>query len=230
MPYNLPVRGGVAPCGGMRREMAMRRFGPVLCFALFAALLCTTTGVVAADPAITVAATRRDANGAVVALLPVADKQGSVVPPLMLLGAYVIATGQGFPANQPVMAFLVVQNQAYPLAYQDLATSVTAQQPIPTTDASGGFQNYAFTLPSPGQVTGTAGEILVSAGPTTARTPIGLDTGIATKVGRGDKLAVGIGAGFSVVALLLLFLLLHGLPIYPVGSTAARRVREPEAT
>lgn len=206
----------------------MRRFGPVLCFALFAVLLCTT--VVAADPAITVAATRRDANGAVVQLLPVTDKQGNVAPPLMLLGEYVIASGQGFPANQLVMAFLVVQNQAYPLAYQDLTTSVTAQQLVPMTDAAGSFQNLAFTLPVSGQVTGTTGEILVGVGPAKASAPIGLDSGIVTKAGRGDTLAVGIGAGFSAVALLLLLLLLRGLPIYPVGSTAARRVREPEAT
>ena len=206
----------------------MRHVGMVLCLALFAALFCTT--VAAADPAISVAATRRDANGAVVALLPVADKQGNVAPPLMLLGEYVIASGQGFPASQPVMAFLIVQNQAFPLAYQDLAASVTAQQPVPTTDASGGFQNYAFTLPAPGQVTGTTGEILVGVGPATARTPIGLDSGITTKAGRGDKLAVGIGAGFSALALLLLLILLRGLPIYPVGSTAVRRVREPEAS
>lgn len=206
----------------------MRRRGPVLCLALVGVLM--GASVAAADPAITVAATRRDANGAVVALLPVADKQGSPLPPLLLLGEYVIASGQGFPANQPVMAFLVAQDQAYPLAYQDLTTSVTARQPAPTTDASGGFENLAFTLPAAGQVTGTTGEILISAGSATARAAIGLDTGVATKAGRGDKLAVGIGAGFAATALILIFLLLRGLPAYPVGATAARRAKRPEAT
>jgi hypothetical protein len=204
----------------------MRRFGPALCLALFAVLI--GTSVVAADPAITVAATRRDANGAVVSLLPVADKQGNVLPPRLLLGEYVIATGQGFPVSQPVMAFLVVDNQAYPLTYQDLTTSVTAQQAVPVTDAAGGFQNLAFTLPAPGQLTGTGGEIFISAGSVTARAPVGLDTGIASKAGRGDTIAVGIGAGFSAVAVILIFLLLRGLPVYPVGTVVARRPKKTE--
>ncbi|MGI8857745.1 MAG: hypothetical protein ACR2JW_18575 [Thermomicrobiales bacterium] len=206
----------------------MRRFGLVLCFALFAAL--TYTSVAAADPTISVAATRRDTSGGVVSLLPVADKQGNVLPPLLLLGEYVIASGQGFPANQPVMAFLVAQNQAYPLAFQDLAAPNTAQQAAPTTDATGGFQNYAFTLPLAAQLTGTSGEIQISAGSVTARAPVGLDSGLATKAGRGDKIAVSIGAGFSVIAVILILLLLRGLPIYPVGTVAARRAREPETT
>lgn len=206
----------------------MRRSGPILCLILFAALC--GTSVAAADPAIAVAATRRDANGAVVSLLPVTDTQGKALPPRLLLGEYVIASGQGFPAGQPVTAFLVVQNRAYPLAYQDLTTSVTATQPVPMTGADGAFQNYAFTLPAPGQVTGSAGEILISAGPATARAPIGLDAGVTTQAGRGDKLAVSIGAAFLALALVLTFLMLRGLPVYPVGSTAARRARGREAT
>jgi hypothetical protein len=206
----------------------MRRFGPVLCLALFAVLACTS--VAAADPAITVAATRRDANGAVVSLSQVTDKQGNVVPPLLLLGEYVIASGQGFPANQPVMAFLVVDGQATQLAYQDLTTSITARQAVPVTDATGGFQNYAFTLPVSGQVTGTSGEVQISAGSVTARAPVSIDTGVTTKAGRGDKIAVSIGAGFTAIAAILLLLLLRGLPVYPVGTAAARRAKEPETT
>jgi hypothetical protein len=206
----------------------MRRFGPVLCLALFAALTCAS--VVAADPAITVAATRRDANGAVVSLLPARDTQGNVVPPLLLLGEYVIASGQGFPANQPVMAFLVIDNQAYPLAYQDLTTSITALQAVPMTDATGAFQNFAFTLPVSGQVTGTSGEVQLSAGSVTARTPVGIDTVVASQAGSGDKIAVSIGVGFTVIAAILLFLLLRGLPVYPVGTATARRPKEPETT
>jgi hypothetical protein len=184
----------------MRREMWMRRSGLVLCLALFAVL--TSTRVAAAGPAITVA-TRQDGSG-----------------------AYIIASGQGFPANQPVMAFLVVENQAYPLAYQDLTASGTA----PMTDAAGGFQNFAFTLPVAGQLTGTGGEVQISAGSVTARTPVGLDTGVVAKAGRGDKIAVGIGAGFTAVAALLIFLLLRGLPVYPVGTVATRRPKEPGTT
>ena len=122
----------------------MRRFRLVLCFALFALLMCASA--VAADPALTIAATRRDANGAVVSLLPVTDAQGNVAPPVVLLGEYVVASGQGFPANQPVTAFLVVNSQAYPLAYQDLTNAGTAS----TTDAAGNFQNFAFALPEAG--------------------------------------------------------------------------------
>jgi hypothetical protein len=206
----------------------MRRSGLVLCLALFAVL--TGTSAVAADPAITVAATRRDANGAVVSLLPVTDTRGNVVPPLLLLGEYVLASGQGFPANQPVMAFLVVEGQAYPLAYQDLTTSVTALQAVPMTDATGAFQNFAFTLPVSGQLTGGSGEVQVSAGSVTARASVGVDTGVASKAGRGDKIAVSIGAGFTVIAAILLFLLLRGLPVYPVGTATARRPKEPETT
>jgi hypothetical protein len=206
----------------------MRRYGPILCLVLFALVI--GTSVAAAAPTVTVAATRRDASGAVVSLLPVMDKQGNVLPPLLLLGEYVIANGQGFPANQPVLASLVVDGQAYPLAYQDLTTSVTARQLTPMTDGTGAFQNLAFALPVPSQVTGTAGEIMVSAGPATARAPVGIDTGVMAKAGRGDKIAVSIGAGFAAVAIILVFLMLRGLPIYPVGTTAARRAKEAETT
>jgi hypothetical protein len=206
----------------------MRRYGPILCLALFAFV--NGMSVAAADPAIAVAATRRDASGAVVSLLPVTDKQGKVLPPLLLLGEYVIATGQGFPANQPVLAYLVVDNQAYPLAYQDLTTSVTARQSTPMTDSAGAFQNLAFALPVPSQVTGTSGEIMVSAGPTTARAPVGVDTGATAKAGRGDKIAVSIGAGVTVVAIILIFLMLRGLPMYPVSTTVARRTKEADTT
>jgi hypothetical protein len=206
----------------------MRRYRVGLIVAFF--VLITGAGAVAADPAITVAATRRDASGAVVSLLPVMDKQGNVLPPLLLLGEYVIANGQGFPASQPVTASLVVDSQAYPLAYQDLTTSVTARQPTPMTDATGAFQNLAFALPVPSQVTDTTGEVMVSAGLATARAPVGVDTGATARAGRGDKIAVSIGAGFAAVAIILIFLMLRGLPIYPVGTTAARRAKEAETT
>jgi len=206
----------------------MRRYGPILCLALFAFV--SGMSVAAAAPAITVVATRQDASGAVVSLLPVTDKQGKVLPPLLLLGEYVIASGQGFPANQPVLAYLVVDNQEYPLAYQDLTTSVTARQPTPMTDATGAFQNLAFALPVPTQVTGATGGIMVSAGSTTARASVGIDTGATTKAGRGDKIAVSIGAGFTVVAIILIFLMLRGLPIYPVGTATARRMKEADTT
>lgn len=202
----------------MRRSSNGIVFGIAL-FAIVAALGAT---VVAADPAIAVAATRRDASGVVVSLLPVTDKQGNVVPPLARLGEYVIASGQGFPTNQPVQAYLVAGNQAYPLAYQDLATAATATQAAPMTDTSGAFQNLAFALPTPGQLAASDGEILVSVGSATARAPVNVDSGVATAAGRGDKIAVGIGVAFLIVAVLLILLLLRGLPIYPLGTIAAR--------
>lgn len=205
----------------------MRRNGIVLGIALLTAMLLGVS-VAAANPAISVSATRRDASGAVVALLPITDTQGNVVPPLALLGEYVIASGQGFPPNQPVQASLVAQNQAYPLAYQDLTTPAAASQPVPMTDGTGAFQNLAFILPAPGQIADTNGEIFVSAGSATARAPIAIASGIATAAGRGDKIAVSIDAAFFAVAVILILLLLRGLPVYPIGQTTARRVRESE--
>jgi hypothetical protein len=207
----------------------MRRNGLICCFALCAAFLVGISDV-AADPAITVSATRQDANGAVVTLLPTTDTQGNSVPPLALLGQYIIASGQGFPANQPVQASLVAQNQVYPLAYQDLTTSVTALQPTPMTDSMGAFQNLAFTLPVPGQVSATDGEIFIAVGSATAHAPIQIDSGITTTAGRGDIIAVSIGAAFLALALILVFLLVRGLPVYPLGQTTARRVPESETT
>ncbi|MGI8686977.1 MAG: hypothetical protein ACR2M3_00215 [Thermomicrobiales bacterium] len=206
----------------------MRRNGIVLGIALLSAML--GVSVAAANPAITVSATRRDASGAVVALLPITDTQGNVVPPLALLGEDVIASGQGFPPNQPVQASLVAQNQAYPLAYQDLTTAATASQAAPMTDGTGAFQNLAFVLPASGQITDMSGEIFVSVGAATAHAPIAIDSGIATAAGRGDKIAVSIGAAFFAVAAILILLLVRGLPVYPIGQTTARRVRETETT
>jgi hypothetical protein len=197
--------------------------GIILCLAVFG------IGVAAASPSLTVSATRRDAQGAVVTLLPVTDTQGNVVPPLALLGEYVIVTGQGFPPNQPVQASLVAQNQAYPLANQDLTGAVTASQVAPMTDATGAFQNLAFVLPAPGQIPSTDGEIFVSVGSVTAHAPITLDSGSAT-AGRGDKIAVTIGAAFLAIAIILILLLVRGLPVYPIREPAARRVKETETT
>lgn len=207
----------------------MRRKRTVLGIALLTAMMLGIS-VAAANPAITVSATRRDTSGAVVALLPVTDTQGNVVPPLALLGEYVITSGQGFPPNQSVQASLVAQNQVYPLAYQDLTTAATASRAAPMTDGTGAFQNLAFTLPAPGQIADTNGEIFVSVGAATAHAPIAIDSGIATVAGRGDKIAVSIGAAFFAVAVLLILLLVHGLPVYPVGQTTVRRVRETETT
>ena len=206
----------------------MRRNGIVLGIILLAVTL--GVSVAAANPAITVSATRHDADGAVVALLPVMDTQGNVVPPLVLLGEYVIASGQGFSPNQPVQASLVAQNQVYPLAYQDQATSGTASQLVPMTDGTGAFQNLFFTLPAPDQIAEMNGEIFVSAGSATAHAPIAIDSGIPTVAGRGDTIAVSIGAAFFAIAVLLILLLLRGLPVYPIGQTTAQRVRETETT
>lgn len=200
----------------------MRRNGIVLGIVLMTVMLFGVS-VAAENPAITVSATRRDANGAVVALLPVTDTQGNVVPPLALLGEYVIVSGRGFPPTQPVQASLVAHNQVSPLAY-------TASQPVPMTDGTGAFQNLAFTLPPPGQVSAADGEVFVSVGSATAHAPITIDSGIATMAGRGDKIAVSIGVAFFALAVILVLLLVRGLPVYPIGQTTARRVRETETT
>ncbi len=209
--------------------MRRRRNGIILGIALFAVAMFGVS-VAAADPAIAVSATRRDANGAVVSLLPITNNQGNVVPPLVQLGEYVITSGQGFPANQPVQAYLVAGNQAYPLAFQDLTTAAAAAQSVPMTDTGGAFQNLAFTLPAPGQIPTTEGELLISVGVATARAPLAIDSGIATAAGRGDKIAVSIGAAFLIVTVLLILLLLRGLPLYPASLMTARRVREAETT
>lgn len=198
----------------------MRRGGFLLGIVLFALML--GISVTAADPAIAVAATRRDANGAIVVVQPVTDKQGNIQPPIALLGEYVIANGVGFVPNQPVQAYLIVGGQAMELAYQDLTTSVTARQPVPKTDSAGNFQQLAFTLPVPGSVTGTTGEIRVSVGSATASAPVSLDTGVGSGDLRGDRIAVSIGAAFAAIALIVIFLLLRGLPIYPATRMAAR--------
>jgi len=203
--------------------------GILLGIVVFALVSAFGASIAAADPAITVAATRRDASGAVVSLLPATDKQGNLVSPLARLGEYVIASGQGFPANQPVQAYLVAGNQAYPLAYQDLATAATATQAAPMTDTGGAFRNLVFALPMPGQIPASDGEILVSVGSATGSAPITVDSNVAT-AGRGDKVAVSIGAAFFAVSVLLIVLLLRGLPIYPLGTTTARRAREAETT
>lgn len=193
---------------------------------LFASLL--VIGVTAADPVITVVATRRDASGAVATVAPMPDKQGALLP-VALLGEYVIVSGQGFAPNQPVQAYLAVQSQAFPLAYQDLAASVTATQPEPRTDATGGFQHLAFTLPPLGTLTNGMAEVQVNAGPMTARATVSVDSGVVVGTPRGDEIAVGIGAGFSLFAAIIILLLLRGLPVYPVGQTASRRVQRPGA-
>ncbi len=142
------------------------------------------------------------------------------VPPRVRLGESVIVSGQGFPANQPVQASLVVQNLSYPLVYQGGTTAA------PLTDGTGAFQNLAFSLSVPEQISATDGEIFISVGSATATAPVAIDAGVASTAGRGDNIAVSIGATFFVVAALLILLLLRGLPIYPIGQTTARRVRE----
>jgi len=201
----------------------MRRRGLVLGIAILATLLLGVS--VAADPAISVSATRRDGNGAVIPVSPTTDAQGALMPPHVLLGEYVIASGQGFPANQAVQVSLVIQNLAYPLAYHGPLASVTPAQPPspPMTDATGAFRNLAFAIPVIGNLSGTDGEIFVSVGPATARTPIHIAAGATA--GRGDTFAVSIGAAFLVVVIALILLLVRGLPVYPIGQTMARRTR-----
>ena len=174
-------------------RMQRKRTGIVLGMAFFAALLLGVS--VAAEPAIAVSATRQGPRG-----------------------EYVIVNGQGFPANQPMQASLIAQNQVFPLVFQDLTLSVNVPQPVPMTDSTGAFQDLAFALPPPGRFTGTTGEVFISVGSAMAHIPVAIDPGIATTVGRGDTIAVSIGAAALAVAVLLILLLLRGLPVYPLGQ------------
>lgn len=158
----------------------------------------------------------------VVGMSVVAANPAIIVPPRVRLGESVTISGQGFPANQPVQASLVAQNFSYPLPYQGGAAAA------PLTDGTGAFQNLAFSLSVPAQITATDGEIFIGVGSATARAPVGIDASIANTAGRGDKIAVSIGATFFVVVAILILLLLRGLPIYPIGQTTAQRVRETE--
>ncbi|MCA1670334.1 MAG: hypothetical protein LC793_23720, partial [Thermomicrobia bacterium] len=101
-----------------------------------------------------------------------------------------------------------------------------ASPSAPMTDGAGAFQNFAFSLFIPGSVSATDGELFISVGSATSTAPVAIDAGVASTAGRGDKIAVSIGATFFVIAALLILLLLHGLPIYPIGQTTARRVHE----
>lgn len=171
--------------------------------------------VAAADPTLYVAATRRDASGTVFSINPITDRKGTPQPPLLLPGEYVIVTGLGFPANQPVQATLVAGGQTYPLAYRNLTTPAATPQSPPQTDASGVFQDLAFALPATGQVRDTSGQLVVSVGSVALQTPVSIVTEAATTAGSGDWLAVGFGAAFFIVAAVLLLLMLRGLPEYP---------------
>lgn len=196
----------------------MRRYWVVFGVVLFALAL----GVRVLAATVTITATRADANGAVATIAPVTNAQGAIQPPVAQLGQYIVASGQGFPANQQVLAFLVLQGQVTQLSYQDLRTSVTAAQQIPMTDSAGSFKDFAFTLPAPGTITSGTAEIQISAGSVSVPTPVVIDAAISTSAGRGDKIAVGIGAAFALFGLIVIVRLTRGLPTYPARLAAAR--------
>lgn len=200
--------------------MRHRRFA--ILSLVFVVGIIAATAVQAADPTLYVAATRRDASGTVFSINPVTDRKGNPQPPLLLPGEYVIVTGLGFPANQPVQAALDVGGKTYPLAYRNLTAPTAQAQAQPQTDANGAFQDLAFALPAPGQVTDINGQLVMSVGTVALQTPVVIVTEAATTAGRGDKLAVSFGVGFFIVAAFLILLMLRGLPEYPRVAASRR--------
>jgi hypothetical protein len=175
---------------------------------------------VAAEPSLAVAATRRDASGAVYSIPAITDRNGNPQPPLLLPGEYVVVTGTGLPANQPVQAALAMTTHTFPLAYQ--AVNGAAQSGTqPMTDASGTFQDLTFALPPADQVTDATGQLVITVGGVRQMAPVAIVTSAATTAGAGDKRAVAFGAAFLALGLIAVLLLVRGLPTYPARRAGA---------
>jgi hypothetical protein len=183
--------------------------------------LAAISGPVHADgPSLALAATRRDATGAVYSIPPVTDRKGDPQPPLLLPGEYVVVSGTGLPPNQPIEAALATQTHTFPLPYQAVngAVQPTAQ---PMTDASGMFQDLTFALPPADQVTDTTGDLVILAGGTRVAAPVAIVTTAGATAGPEDKRAVAFGALYLILALIVILYLLRGLPVYPASARQA---------
>jgi hypothetical protein len=190
---------------------------------LFITIAAVGESASAQGPSLVLAATRRDATGAVYAIPPVTDRKGDPQPPLLLPGEYVVVTGTAFPPNQPVQAALATPTHTFPLPYQNVnGASQPASQPV--TDANGTFQDLTFVLPPADQVTDVTGQLVMIVGAVRQEAPVAIVTSAATTAGPGDKRAVAFGVGFSLLALIMLFLLIRGIPTYP-ERRARRRQR-----
>jgi hypothetical protein len=186
--------------------------------------------VAAQGPSLAVAATRRDATGAPYSIPPETDRQGDPQPPLLLPGEYVVVSGTGLPPSQPVQAALAMQTHTFPLPYQNLNAGAATPNAVPTTDASGAFQDLTFVLPAADEVTDTTGQLVIIVGSARVLAPVAIVTKAATTAGAGDKRAVIFGASFFVLAMALLLLLVRGVPAYPARRVSGpRQVVESEA-
>jgi hypothetical protein len=199
----------------------MRPYRFSLAIALLAITLVGAIPARAQGPSLALAATRRDATGAVYSIPQETDRQGNPQPPLLLPGEYVVVTGAGLPPNQPVQAALATQTHTFPLPYQNVngATQPASQ---PMTDASGAFQDLTFALPPADQVTDPTGQLVIIVGPSRVVAPVAIVTTASTTAGPEDKRAVAFGAGFFILAMIILFLLIRDVPTYPVRRAVSR--------
>ncbi len=201
----------------------MRPYRFSLLLALLAVALVGAIPARADEPSLAVAATRLDASGAVYSIPPVTDRQGVPQPPLLLPGAYVVVTGAGFPPNQSVQAALATPTHTFPLPYQSVnGVAQSAFQPM--TDTSGAFQDLTFALPPADQVTDVTGQLVITVGAVQQAAPVAIVTDAATTAGPQDKRAVAFGVGFFVLAMVVLFFLLRGLPTYPMSRARGSRL------
>lgn len=169
---------------------------------------------VAAAPTLSIQATRQDPSGTIVFAPTITDRQGVLQPPLALPGQYVIATGSGFPANTPITASLNDGTKTIPLMYQDLPpTGATPQQPV--TDAMGGINSAAFQIPPAAQIGSKRCTFAVSVGGVVTAALVDVDLPDPTATS-GDKLVIGAAGVFYLVMGIVFFVLLRGLPTYPV--------------
>jgi hypothetical protein len=202
--------------------MDMRLYHRSLLVAFVTAALLSAVPARADGPSLAVAATRRDATGAVYSIPAVTDRTGNPQPPLLLPGEYVVVTGTGLPPNQPVQAALATPTHTFPLPYQNVNGATQPASP-PMTDANGTFQDLTFALPPADQVTDETGQLAIVVGTTRALAPVALVTNAATTAGAGDKRAVIFGAGFLLLGLIVLLLLIRNVPTYPVRRARSRQ-------
>jgi hypothetical protein len=200
----------------------MRPYRLSFCIGLLAVMLVGVIPAHADGPSIALAATRQDTTGAVYSIPQETDRQGNPQPPLLLPGEYVVVSGAGLPPNQPVQAALATPTHTFPLPYQNVngATQPAAQ---PVTDANGMFQDLTFALPPADQVTDPTGQLVIIVGPSRAVAPVAIVTNAATTAGPEDKRAVAFGAGFFILAMIVLFLLIRDVPTYPVRRAPSRQ-------
>lgn len=176
---------------------------------------------VAAAPSLSILATRRDPNGAVVFAPTITDRKGELQPPLALPGEYLVVTGSGFPPNTPITASINDGTKTIPLTYRDLMSGGATPQQPPVTDAMGGIGGAAFAVPPAAQLTGRRDTIAVSAGGVVSAALVNVDLPDANATS-GDTLVVGAAVAFYLIVGIFFIVLLRGLPTYPMQRAATQ--------